>query len=128
MKYNILAIAVFCVLSAGATHAISINCGKKDSHCQLLNEDQPNASLLDMYAASVLPGIATGALSGSVCAIFSKKFPEVWVLVWLLEIFQRETIVSLISSDMKQKDIEHNKQLMELAAWISSWLSYLHVE
>lgn len=101
-------------------------CFQANVFAQKNYSDNRQTGLAQVYVASTLPGIAVGAISGALCKSFDRACPEFWPLWWILEIIHRDSILSLMSSDMKNRDIEHHRSLLYLSAWVSSWVSFLH--
>ena len=117
-KFLLVIIACASTTSYAEQYAYS----GRGAHCNFI--DEHDASLAQAYGASIIPGAIIGGIGGALCAIIESKHPDLWPLIWFAEICEREALVEIVSFDLKKNHYYHHKRLMELSAWISSWIAY----
>lgn len=122
MKFKNLILA-FMACASASMYAEEFEYDFKGAHCNFIDEHE--ASLAKAYAASIIPGAVIGGIGGALCFMAEKQHPDLWPLFWLAEICEREALVEIVSSDLKSNHLYHHKRLMELSAWIASWVAYV---
>jgi hypothetical protein len=123
---------VFAVALSFLSSSFSFSYEKRDT--QLTRAEKRQRVLAAYISSLALSGI-TGALTGGTIRYLEKKLNVeacpvalfVTLLGWALESELRNDIVSALQADFDQYGIAYKKGLMFKGAWISSWISYLHM-
>lgn len=126
MKKNFLPILIFSFLICSRSLS--------SEPCQLIHDEideglyyQDESSLeatIQKYLSTFVPGLVVGANAGIMCAFFDHLVPPMWPLFWYGSCSVRTKMINDISNDYQKRHVRHDKLLMELCAFIASWLSY----